>query len=47
MDNLSRSRKADPACRDFLKRARGPECGPGHGGETCGDRMATFILVLK
>lgn len=35
---------ADPACRDFLKRAGGPECGPGKGGPTCGDRVATFIL---
>lgn len=35
---------AEPACLDFLKRAGGPECGPGKGGPTCGDRVATFIL---
>ncbi len=29
---------------DFLKRAGGPACGPGKGGPTCGDRVATFIL---
>lgn len=38
---------ADPACLQFLKRGRGPKCGPGHGGPSCGDRMATFILSLK
>jgi len=30
-----------------LKRSNGPECGPGHGGITCGDRLATFIMVLR
>ena len=35
------------SCEAFLKRAGGPQCGPGHGGVTCGDRMATFILVLQ
>lgn len=34
------------SCKDFLKRAGGPECGPGHGGVSCGDRIATFIIVL-
>ncbi|KAL4458442.1 hypothetical protein ABPG75_013307 [Micractinium tetrahymenae] len=38
---------ADAACLDFLKRAGGPQCGPGRGGATCGDRVATFILYLK
>lgn len=37
----------DSACQDFLKRAGGPQCGPGHGGVSCGDRIATFILVLQ
>lgn len=36
-----------PACRSFLARAGGPGCGPGAGGVTCGDRLATFILYLK
>jgi hypothetical protein len=35
---------AEPACLEFLRRAGGPECGPGRGGPTCGDRVATFIL---
>lgn len=39
--------KADAACLDFLKRSGGPQCGPGRGGPTCGDRLATFILYLK
>lgn len=34
------------SCADFLKRAGGPECGPGHGGVSCGDRIATFVIVL-
>jgi hypothetical protein len=34
------------SCQDFLKRAGGPKCGPGGGGPACGDRMATFIIVL-
>lgn len=45
MDSLARGR-ADSACQDFLRRARGPECGEGHGGPSCGDRVATFILQL-
>ncbi|KAL4854991.1 Prolyl 4-hydroxylase 2 [Chlorella vulgaris] len=46
MDALD-NKVAEPACLDFLKRAGGPECGPGKGGPTCGDRVATFILYLK
>lgn len=38
---------ADDACRSFLQRAGGPECGLGKGGATCGDRVATFIMYLK
>jgi prolyl 4-hydroxylase len=34
------------SCEDFLKRAGGPECGPKKGGPACGDRIATFIIVL-
>lgn len=47
MDDLRHGRTATPSCVDFLKRAGGPQCGPGAGGVTCGDRMATFILQLK
>lgn len=32
--------------RNFLKRAGGPEYGPGKGGMTGGDRMATFIMMI-
>ena len=35
------------ACRAFLARASGPGCGPGAGGVTCGDRLATVILYLE
>jgi len=35
------------ACKDFLKRAGGPVCGHKGGGVTCGDRIATFILMLR
>lgn len=35
------------SCRTFLKRAGGPGCGLDGGGQTCGDRLATFILYLK
>lgn len=35
------------SCREFLERAGGPGCGPGHGGVTCGDRLATVILYLR
>ena len=35
------------ACQNFLKRAGGPGCGPGAGGVTCGDRLATFIVSLR
>jgi hypothetical protein len=38
---------ADPPCAEFLQRAGGPGCGPGRGGPTCGDRVATFIISLK
>lgn len=47
MDGTATDNKADAACLDFLKRSGGPECGPGKGGPTCGDRVATFILYLK
>lgn len=47
MDNLAASREADDACKAFLARAGGPRCGPGHGGDACGDRIATFIMFLK
>ena len=33
--------------REFLQRARGPACGPGGGGVTCGDRLATAIMYLR
>jgi prolyl 4-hydroxylase len=36
----------DEACIGFLKRSGGPDCGPGAGGDSCGDRIATFILHL-
>ena len=35
------------SCREFLERAGGPGCGPGAGGTTCGDRLATVILYLR
>ena len=35
------------SCQDFLRRGGGPKCGPGGGGVTCGDRLATFILYLR
>lgn len=38
---------AAQSCQDFLKRAGGPRCGPGGGGVTCGDRLATFIMYLR
>jgi hypothetical protein len=41
-----RGSEVTKSCEDFLKRAGGPECGPGHGGVSCGDRIATFIIVL-
>lgn len=47
MDNIDLTKTADEACRTFLKRAGGPQCGPGAGGDACGDRIATVILVLK
>lgn len=37
----------DEACMGFLRRAGGPDCGPGAGGDSCGDRIATFILHLS
>ena len=36
----------DNACMGFLKRAGGPDCGAGGGGDSCGDRIATLILHL-
>lgn len=47
MDNIEYYKVADAACNEFLQRAGGPECGPGKGGPSCGDRVATFILYLK
>lgn len=35
-----------PECVDFLRRARGPACGEGAGGATCGDRLVTAIMIL-
>lgn len=35
------------SCRAFLERAGGPGCGPGAGGVSCGDRIATVILYLR
>lgn len=35
------------SCRTFLRRAGGPGCGLDGGGQTCGDRLATFIIYLK
>lgn len=43
---FERGREVTKSCQDFLKRAGGPECGPGHGGVSCGDRIATVIIVL-
>lgn len=39
--------KPKDSCINFLKRSRGPTCGDGHGGASCGDRIATFILYLR
>lgn len=39
--------KPRDSCSSFLKRAGGPVCGEGHGGASCGDRIATFIMYLK
>jgi hypothetical protein len=33
-------------CQGFLRRARGPACGAGAGGATCGDRLATMVMML-
>ncbi|KDD74086.1 hypothetical protein H632_c1583p0 [Helicosporidium sp. ATCC 50920] len=46
VDHLTKA-PADPACVQFLQRAGGPKCGPGGGGPSCGDRVATFILQLR
>lgn len=35
------------SCRDFMVRAGGPGCGPGAGGITCGDRLASLLIYLK
>ncbi|KFM23016.1 hypothetical protein F751_0374 [Auxenochlorella protothecoides] len=35
-----------PACQSFLKRAGGPAYGPGAGGVSGGDRLATFIMYV-
>lgn len=35
------------SCEEFLERAGGPKCGPGGGGITCGDRLATVVLYLR
>ena len=47
MDGYLGRKVAEPACLDFLKRAGGPGCGPGKGGPTCGDRVATFIICAR
>lgn len=47
MDGFQGKKVADPACLRFLQRAGGPDCGPGAGGPTCGDRLATFIMYLR
>ena len=39
--------KPDEACLGFLKRSGGPDCGPGAGGDSCGDRIATMIMHLS
>lgn len=39
--------KPDEGCLGFLKRAGGPACGPGGGGDSCGDRIATMIMHLS
>eukprot|EP00887_Chlorella_sp_A99_P006413 scaffold3.g6413.t1 len=44
---LERGKPDSDACRSFLARAGGPGCGPGAGGVTCGDRLATVILYLR
>ncbi|GMH33754.1 hypothetical protein BSKO_01588 [Bryopsis sp. KO-2023] len=47
-DNCARRfEEAKEACMNFTKRARGPRCGEGHGGASCGDRAATFIVYLR
>lgn len=38
---------ADRGCDGLLRQGGGPGCGPGAGGPTCGDRMATFVMYLK
>ena len=39
---------SNPAeCQPFLEMGGGPRCGPGAGGVTCGDRLATFITFLR
>lgn len=48
-DNCKGSIKSMPvlkSCQDFLERAGGPKCGKEGGGPSCGDRIATFIIVL-
>jgi len=47
MDDLLKTRRADDTCNTFLRRSGGPGCGAEHGGDSCGDRIATLILVLK
>ncbi len=48
-DNCKGNSKDMPlpnSCIDFLARAGGPACGTAGGGPSCGDRIATFIIVL-
>ena len=47
MDDNKLQKVADGPCKEFLARAGGPECGPGKGGPSCGDRVATFIMTFK
>lgn len=45
--NSGKEEALPKSCRTFLKRSGGPGCGLDGGGQTCGDRLATFIIYLK
>eukprot|EP01026_Neomeris_dumetosa_P027094 TRINITY_DN2204_c1_g1_i1.p1 TRINITY_DN2204_c1_g1~~TRINITY_DN2204_c1_g1_i1.p1 ORF type:complete len:520 (-),score=53.58 TRINITY_DN2204_c1_g1_i1:917-2380(-) len=48
MDYCARAGQvARDECQKFLMRAGGPQCGEGHGGATCGDRLLTAIIYLS
>lgn len=39
--------KETESCQRFLQRAGGIKCGPGGGGASCGDRIATIVMYLE